>query len=162
MATLNINRIFLTGNLTADPEMRSMPSGAPVCKFRLACNGRTKNSKTNQWEDRADFFDVSVFGGQGENCKRFLHRGSGVAVIGQMRYREWRDKQTDARRSAYEVVAETVQFMQNTSERGDSAQRSEPVVAFDAPTPDEIEYVQEEPEPGFAYARDNRDDSIPF
>ena len=67
MAGGNINRVVLTGNLTRDPELRSTPSGTPVCSLRLACNGRRKNNETNQWEDAPNYFDITVWGAQGEN-----------------------------------------------------------------------------------------------
>ena len=72
----NINRVIITGNLTKDPELKAFPeSGNSVCSLRIACNGRRKNNETGQWEDAPNFFDVSVFGQQGENCKRYLSKG---------------------------------------------------------------------------------------
>ena len=51
MAATNINRVIITGNLTADPELRSLPSGTSVCKLRVACNTRRKDNSTNEWVD---------------------------------------------------------------------------------------------------------------
>ncbi len=65
----NINRVIITGNLTRDPELSTLPaSGTAVCSLRVACNGRRKNNDTNQWEDQPNYFDVTVWGAQGENC----------------------------------------------------------------------------------------------
>ncbi len=69
MAATNINRVVMTGNLTADPELRSLPSGTSVCKLRIACNTRRKNGSTGEWEDKPNYFDVTVWGAQGENCR---------------------------------------------------------------------------------------------
>ena len=79
MAATNINRVVLTGNLTADPELRSLASGNSVCKLRIACNTRRKNNATGTWEDKPNYFDVTVWGAQGENCARFLAKGRPVA-----------------------------------------------------------------------------------
>ena len=80
MAGTNINRVILTGNLTRDPELSSLPSsGMAVCSLRVACNGRRKNNQTGEWEDQPNYFDVTVFGAQGENCSRYLRKGRPVA-----------------------------------------------------------------------------------
>ena len=62
MAATNINRVVLTGNLTRDPELRSLPSGMSVCSLRVACNTRRKNNATGDWEDKPNYFDVTVWG----------------------------------------------------------------------------------------------------
>ena len=60
MAATNINRVVLTGNLTSDPELRSLPSGSSVCKLRVACNTRRKNGSTGEWEDKPNYFNVTL------------------------------------------------------------------------------------------------------
>ena len=75
MAATNINRVVLTGNLTADPELRSLPSGMSVCSLRVACNTRRKNNSTSEWEDKPNYFNVTVWGAQGENAARYLSKG---------------------------------------------------------------------------------------
>ena len=67
MAATNINRVVLTGHLTRDPELRSTASGMSVCSLRIASNTRRKNQSTGEWEDKPNFFDVTVWGAQGEN-----------------------------------------------------------------------------------------------
>jgi len=107
----NINRVIITGNLTRDPELKAMPaSNTSVCALRIACNGRRKNNDSGQWEDAPNYFDVSVFGAQGENCARFLSKGRPVAVDGRLRWREW-TSQEGQKRSAVDIIAETVQFL---------------------------------------------------
>ena len=109
MAGSNINRVILTGNLTRDPELRALPSGTPVCGLRIACNGRRRTAE-GQWEDVANYFDVSVFGQQGENCSKYLSKGRGVAIDGRLRWREWTDQEGHKRQSV-DIIAETVQFL---------------------------------------------------
>ena len=75
MAATNINRVVMTGNLTADPELRTLPSGMSVCNLRIACNTRRKNQSTGEWEDKPNYFNVTVWGAQGENSARYLSKG---------------------------------------------------------------------------------------
>jgi single-strand DNA-binding protein len=118
MAGSNINRVIITGNLTKDPDMGSVPStGTPVCSLRVACNGRRRNPETNQWEDQPNFFDVTVWGAQGENCGRYLSKGRGVAIDGRLRWREW-TTQEGQKRQAVDIIAETVQFLGGRDDAG--------------------------------------------
>ena len=110
MAATNINRVVLTGNLTRDPELRSLPSGMSVCSLRVACNTRRKNNGSGEWEDKPNYFDVTVWGAQGENCARFLTKGRPVAIDGRLEWREW-DTQDGQKRQAIDIIADTVQFL---------------------------------------------------
>jgi single-strand DNA-binding protein len=118
VAASNINRVILTGNLTFDPELRSLPSGTSVCKLRVACNTRKKNNATGDWEDKPNYFDVTVWGAQGENCARYLAKGRPVAIDGRLEWSEWQDKDTGKNRSKVEIVADTVQFLGGRDEQG--------------------------------------------
>jgi single-strand DNA-binding protein len=109
MAGSNINRVIITGNLTRDPETRAAGS-TTVCALRIACNGRRKNPDTQVWEDQPNYFDVSVFGAQGDNCVKYLSKGRPVAIDGRLRWREWEDKSGQKRQSV-DIIAETVQFL---------------------------------------------------
>ena len=106
----NINRVVLVGNLTRDPELKSLPSGSSVCDLRIAVNHRRKNQQTGEWIEEPNYFTVSVFGAQGENCARFLTKGRAVAIDGRLRWRQW-DAQDGTKREAVDIVAETVQFI---------------------------------------------------
>ena len=110
MAATNINRVVITGNLTADPELRSLPSGTSVCSLRLACNTRRKNGSTGEWEDKPNYFNITVWGAQGENAARFLHKGRPVAIDGRLEWREW-EAQDGAKRQAIDIIADSVQFL---------------------------------------------------
>ncbi len=117
MAGTNINRVIITGNLTADPELRALPSGTSVCQLRIACNARRKNNSTGEWEDQPNYFDVTVWGAQGENCARFLSKGRPVAIDGRLRWREW-ETQEGAKRQAVDIIADSVQFLGSREEAG--------------------------------------------
>jgi single-strand DNA-binding protein len=110
MAATNINRVVLTGNLTADPELRSLPSGTSVCNMRIACNTRRKNNSTGEWEDKPNYFNVTVWGAQGENAARFLSKGRPVAIDGRLEWREW-EAQDGTKRQAVDIIADSVQFL---------------------------------------------------
>src|SRR5881409_2422787 len=112
----NINRVVLVGNLTRDPELRHTPSGTPVCKLRIAVNTRQKDSATGQWTDKPNYFDVTVWGNQGESCAQYLSKGRPVGVDGRLDWREW-EAQDGSKRQAVEIIADTVQFL-GSRERG--------------------------------------------
>lgn len=118
MAATNINRVILTGNLTRDPELRSIPSsGNSVCSLRIACNTRRKDSSTGDWVDKPNYFDVTIFGRQGENASQYLSKGRPVAIDGRLEWREWQDKEGNNRQSV-EIVADNVQFLGGREEGG--------------------------------------------
>ena len=110
MAASNINRVIITGNLTSDPELRSLPSGTSVCKLRVACNTRRKDGSSGEWVDKPNFFDVTVWGAQGENCARYLSKGRPVAIDGRLEWREWETPE-GGKRQAVDIIADTVQFL---------------------------------------------------
>ena len=110
MAATNINRVVITGNLTRDPELRSTSGGTSVCKLRIAVNTRRKDS-SGQWVDKPNYFDVTVWGQQGENCAQYLQKGRGVAIDGRLDWREWDATDGSGKRQAVEIFADTVQFL---------------------------------------------------
>jgi single-strand DNA-binding protein len=115
MAATNVNVVVITGNLTKDPELRSLPSGTPVCDLRVAVNSRRKD-QSGEWVDKPNYFDVTVFGPQGENCATYLSKGRPVAVEGRLDWREW-EGQDGNKRQAVKIVANSVQFL---GSRGDA------------------------------------------
>jgi single-strand DNA-binding protein len=116
MAATNINRVVLTGNLTTDPELRSLPSGTSVCKLRVAVNTRRKGAG-GEWEDKPNYFDVTVWGAQGENCARYLAKGRPVAIDGRLEWREW-ETENQGKRQAIDIVADSVQFLGGRDDSG--------------------------------------------
>ena len=112
----NINRVVLVGNLTRDPELRHTPSGTPVCKLRIAVNTRRKDSD-GQWGDKPNYFDVTVWGNQGESAATYLSKGRPVGIDGRLDWREW-TAQDGTKRQAVEVIAENLQFLGSRRDEG--------------------------------------------
>ena len=110
MAATNINRVIITGNLTRDPELRSLPSGMSVCSLRIASNTRRKDNSTGDWVDKPNYFDVTIWGRQGENAAQYLSKGRPVAIDGRLEWREWED-QNGNKRQAIDIIADAVQFL---------------------------------------------------
>lgn len=117
MAASNINRVVLTGNLTADPDLRETPGGLKICKLRVACNTRRKD-QSGEWVDKPNYFDVTVFGAQGENAHRYLSKGRPVAIDGRLEWREWADKDTGKNRQSVDIIADSVQFLGSRDDQG--------------------------------------------
>lgn len=102
-----LNKVFLIGNLTRDPEERALPSGMKVVSFGLATNRRYKDA-SGAWQESTDYHNIVVFGRQAELCAQYLKKGNLVFVEGRLQTRSWeRDGQKQFRT---EVVADRVQF----------------------------------------------------
>ncbi|HVM17293.1 MAG TPA: single-stranded DNA-binding protein [Gaiellaceae bacterium] len=114
----SVNRVVVVGNLTRDPELRHTPSGMAVCSLRIAVNSRQKQAD-GQWGEKPNYFSVTVWGQQGENCAQYLSKGRPVAVDGRLDWREYEAKD-GTKREAIEIVADSVQFLGG---RGDGEER---------------------------------------
>jgi single-strand DNA-binding protein len=109
LAASNVNVVVITGNLTRDPELRHTGGGTAVCDLRVAVNSRRKDQSGN-WVDKPNYFDVTVWGAQGENCANYLSKGRPVAIEGRLDWREWEAKD-GGKRQAVQIIANTVQFL---------------------------------------------------
>lgn len=102
-----INVVIVSGNLTRDPELRQLANGGSVCSIRLAVNERVKDRDSGEWRDRANFFDVTVWAGTGENLARTLHKGSPLTVKGRLHWREW-EADDGTKRQGVQIIADDV------------------------------------------------------
>lgn len=115
-----MNMVVLIGRLTRDCELRYTNSGTAVCKLSLAVNRRKRSG--DNWEDEVSFFDVVIWGKQGEAISRYLEKGKQISVGGELRQSRWeQDGQT---RSRIEVVANNVQLLGGGSGPGQASQMS--------------------------------------
>lgn len=103
-----INKAIIYGNLTREPELKSLPSGAQVCEFGVATN-RVWKDKNGVRQESVDYHNVVVFGRQAELIKQYLHKGNGVFLEGRIQTRSW-DAQDGTKRYRTEIVADRIQF----------------------------------------------------
>ena len=115
-----LNKVFLIGNLTRDPELRAIPSGTQVATFGLATNRVWRDSEGNKKEG-TEFHNIVVFGRQGELTAQYLRKGSGALIEGRIQTRSW-DGQDGQKRYRTEIVAERVQFGPRSYSGGETRQ----------------------------------------
>lgn len=106
---MSINRVFLTGNLTRDPDLRATASGLPVMSVGIAVNDRRKNQQTGEWEDYPNYIDCTMFGARAEAVSKYLSKGSKVAIEGKLRWSQW--MKDDEKRSGISVIIDQIEFL---------------------------------------------------
>ena len=109
-----MNKVFLIGNLTRDPEFRETPSGVPMCRFSIAVN---RNYKSADGERQTDFFNCTAWRGLAETIARFTKKGNKVAIVGHIQIRNYEDNQ-GVKRTAVDVIVQDCEFL--TPKTGDS------------------------------------------
>ena len=100
---------MLIGNLTRDPELRSLPSGIKVCSFSLATN-RVWKDKNGARQEAADYHNVVVFGRQAETVSQYMKKGNSILVEGRLQTRSWDDKTSGEKKYRTEIIADRTQF----------------------------------------------------
>jgi single-strand DNA-binding protein len=122
----SLNKVFLIGNLTRDPEVTYLPSGRPVAKLGMAVSRKYTSSTDNEQKEEVCFINVVVWGKQAEPCGQYLTKGRPVFVEGRLQYEEWKTKDGQ-KRNGLKVVAERVQFLGGPKggESGDGAARDQ-------------------------------------
>lgn len=123
-----LNKVFLIGNLTRDPELRVTPKGTPICQFGIAVNRQFKD-ESGATRDETAFIDIEAWGKQGELVSKYLSKGSLAMVEGRLKFDQWEDKTSGQKRSKLKVVLENVQFLSTRSSGG--------VAGGGAPAPEE-------------------------
>jgi len=116
-----LNKAIVIGNLTRDPELRSLPSGIKVCSFSLATN-RVWKDKNGARQESADYHNVVVFGRQAETVAQYMKKGSSILVEGRMQTRSWEDKTSGEKKYRTEIVADRTQFGPKSSGTSASVQ----------------------------------------
>lgn len=145
-----LNKAMIYGNLTRDPELRSLPSGGQVCSFSVATN-RVFKKADGQKQEQVEFHNVVVFGRQAETCAQYLKKGSPAYVEGRLQTRSWEGEK--GKQYKTEIIAERVQFGPRGS--GAAAPReniTDAEAPQKAPKDEAIDYPQEDINP----------DDIPF
>ena len=141
-----LNKAIIIGNLTRDPELRSLPSGIKVCSFSLATN-RVWKDKNGAKQESADYHNVVVFGRQAETVAQYMKKGNSMLVEGRMQTRSWDDKTSGEKKYRTEIVADRTQF----GPKGTGTVSSSSNGASKAPVSegegDSIEYPEEDINP---------------
>jgi len=137
-----LNKAIVIGNLTRDPELRSLPSGIKVCSFSLATN-RVWKDKNGARQESVDYHNVVVFGRQAETVAQYMKKGSSILVEGRMQTRSWEDKNSGEKKYRTEIVADRTQFGPKSggATNGNAAPKGEEKEV------DSIEYPEEEINP---------------
>jgi single-strand DNA-binding protein len=146
-----LNKAILIGNLTRDPELRSLPSGIKVCSFSLATN-RVWKDKNGARQESTDYHNVVVFGRQAETVAQYMKKGSSILVEGRMQTRSWDDKTSGEKKYRTEVVADRTQFGPKGGSTGGNtgasgASSSKPSVSAASEEVEAIEYPEEDINP---------------
>ena len=156
-----VNKVILVGNLGADPETRSMPSGMTVTNIRIATSESWKDKASGAQQERTEWHNIALFGRLGEIAAEYLRKGSQVFVEGKLRTRKWQDKQGNDRYTT-EIIADNMQMLGGraggagaSAAASGGAERSAPGGA-----PPRDEYDQSSPAP--AGGKEDFDDDIPF
>jgi len=119
-----MNKVYLIGNLTRDPELTETNSGIPVCRFAIAVN----RPYSNGGEKLTDFFNITVWRNQAENCGKYLKKGSKVAVVGSLQNRSYEDKEGN-KRQVTDIIANEVEFLSTKNSSDNSDEEAAPAAA---------------------------------
>jgi single-strand DNA-binding protein len=106
---MNLNKAFIIGNITRDPEIKKLPSGVSVCNFSVATNRMWENKDTGKKEQEVEYHSIVVFGKIADNVAFYMRKGSQILIEGRIKTRFWADK-SGAKQYKTEIIAESVQF----------------------------------------------------
>lgn len=146
---MNLNKIFLIGRLTRDPESRTMPSGQSVSNFGLATNRVWTNPETSEKQEQTEFHNIVTFGKLADICNQYLKKGSLAMIEGRIQTRSWQDQDGDTKYRT-EIIAERIQMGPRSSQPSKDKKET---------TSEEIEEVQVEEEPSSAKASEDKKDN---
>jgi len=151
-----VNKVILVGNLGADPETRSMPSGMTVTNIRIATSESWKDKSSGAQQERTEWHSVALFGRLGEIAAEYLRKGSQVFVEGKLRTRKWQDKQGNDRYTT-EIIADNMQMLGGRAGGAGSGPGADRGASSGAPPRDDYDQS-----PAPAGGKDDFDDDIPF
>lgn len=159
---MNLNKVFIIGRLTNDPQLRSTPGGQSVGSFSVATN-RTWTGKNGQKQTETQFHNVVVWGRQAEIASQYLKKGAMVLIEGRLQTRNWQDKTTGQTRYATEIVCENMQMGPRAAMSGSNGSftASNKEYSQESPKDNFLEDMKEEL-PEINLEEDIRSDEIPF
>ena len=154
-----VNKVILVGNLGADPETRSMPSGMTVTNIRIATSESWKDKASGAQQERTEWHNIALFGRLGEIAAEYLRKGSQVFIEGKLRTRKWQDKQGNDRYTT-EIIADNMQMLgarAGAMGAGSGAGGAERGAGASAPPREDYDQS-----PAPAGGKEDFDDDIPF
>jgi len=154
-----VNKVILVGNLGADPETRSMPSGMTVTNIRIATSESWKDKASGAQQERTEWHSIALFGRLGEIAAEYLRKGSQVFIEGKLRTRKWQDKQGNDRYTT-EIIADNMQMLgarAGAIGAGSGAGGAERGAGASAPPREDYDQS-----PAPAGGKEDFDDDIPF
>ena len=154
-----MNKVFLIGNLTKDPEMRSTQSGVAVCNFTIAVNRRFRNAQTGQQE--TDFLNVIAWRQLAELCNKYLAKGRKVAVTGSIQTRTYEAKD-GSKRTTWDIVADEVEFLTQNQQGGEYGAQSASNAYTTAASKDSGTVYAPQPHNDFGGFTQADDEELPF
>jgi single-strand DNA-binding protein len=154
-----VNKVILVGNLGADPETRSMPSGMTVTNIRIATSESWKDKASGAQQERTEWHSVALFGRLGEIAAEYLRKGSQVFVEGKLRTRKWQDK-TGNDRFTTEIIADSMQMLGGRGGGGAAGGPSGAERGGGSSAPPRDDYDQSSAPVGGG--KEDFDDDIPF
>ena len=151
-----VNKVILVGNLGADPETRSMPSGMTVTNIRIATSESWKDMASGAQQERTEWHSIALFGRLGEVAAEYLRKGSQVFIEGKLRTRKWQDKQGNDRYTT-EIIADNMQMLGGRAGVGGAGASADRAASASAPPRDDDDQT-----PAPAGSKEDFDDDIPF
>ncbi len=154
----SVNKVILIGRLGKDPELKYTPSGVPVANFSIATDEVFKD-RTGEQQKRTEWHNIVAWSKLAEICGEYLTKGKQVYIEGSIRSRQWEDKQTGAKRTAYEIVAQKMTMLGSKADAERSSMSEPRTAAPSADTPADQPSAAEPPSPP---ASEITDEDIPF
>ena len=154
-----LNKVFLIGNLTRDPELRVTPKGTPICQFGIAVNRQFKD-ESGATRDETTFVDIEAWGKQGELVSKYLSKGSLAMVEGRLKFDQWEDKQSGQKRSKLKVVLDNVQFL--TSRGGAGSPAAQGAAPEEGDSGSGLSAPPKAPRPPAGPPKESADEDVPF
>ena len=162
---MNVNKVFLAGNLTRDPQLKYLPNNTPLCEFGIANNRRWKSS-SGEDKEAVVFLDCVAFGKVGETINQHFTKGKAIFLEGRIGQDEWTDKQTGKSRRATRIIVGNFQFVgsrqDQDGERSNQPTEGQPVPPRNAPPREPRSPQTPANEPLPPAGRHFTEDDIPF
>jgi len=133
---MNLNKAILVGNITRDPELKSIPSGGSVCNFSIATNRSWTDKNSGEKKQDTEFHNIVIFGKMAESTAQYMKKGDSILIEGRIQNRSW-EGSDGVKKYKSEIVAESVQF--GSKRRTDNSQpagETEEVIQQEEPVED--------------------------